>query len=70
MQIISGTIFTILCLIVISSTTKKDGEGNVATKINGALIENEDGDYEKLENIKQGDVEMTQEDLHAFPVTP
>ena len=71
MQIISGTIFTILCLIIISSTTKKEGEGNITTKINSHLIEDEDGDYEKLENVKTGNGDvLTQEDLHAFPVTP
>jgi hypothetical protein len=71
MQIISGAIFTMLCLIVISSSTKKEGEGNVTTAMNGAFVENEnDGDYEKLENVKGNDGNvMTQEDLHAFPVT-
>jgi hypothetical protein len=51
MQIISGAIFTIACLIVISIATKKENEGNLTTKMNGALIENEDGDYEKLDAI-------------------
>ena len=71
MQIISGTIFTMLCLIVISASTKKDGEGNVTTAMNGAFVENEDGDYEKLDNVQARDgKEMSQEELHAFPVTP
>lgn len=43
--------FTIFSLIVISGTTKKADESNITTKINSALIENEE-DYEKLDPVE------------------
>ena len=68
MQIVVGLFFTFISLLIISSTTKKSD--NLTTKMNAPLIEDEDNDYEKLESVEKKDGKvLTQEDMHAFPIS-
>ena len=43
MQIIAGLSFTFMSLAIISSTTKSEDKSNLTTKMNGHLMENEEG---------------------------
>jgi hypothetical protein len=70
MQIVVGLFFTILSLTIISASTKKEGEGNIATAVNSAMIENEEDTGERVDDIENKDGEkVSAEEAHTFPVT-
>jgi hypothetical protein len=71
MQIIVGLFFTLMSLIIISGSTKKEGESNIATVANQAMIEDEEDTGERVEDIENASGEkVSAEASHTFPITP
>ncbi len=61
-----------ISLLVISSSTKSGDETNLTAKVNNHLIENDEEhqDDEEIEPLQKTDGEqVTQEELHAFPIS-
>lgn len=69
MMMILGLIFTFSSLIVISATTKKDEEQNLATQMNQALMEDELDSGEVVGDIEEDGKTKSAKEMHVFPIT-
>jgi len=57
-------------LIIISGSTKKTDENNLATKANQPLMENEEDDGERVADVeKRSGKIVDSEQMHVFPVS-
>ena len=64
LQIFIGLGFTVTVLVIISSSTKKNAEGNATAQVGGHIIENEDN-LESKEDFKR---DKADED-HVFAIS-
>jgi hypothetical protein len=74
MNIIFGLFFTMISLVSISTSVKKTGEGNVTTAMNGAMMEDEEGQELLPRNKSVGDRTFrgktySAEEMHVFPIS-
>ena len=65
-----GLFFTFVSLFVISFTSRKDEEDNITTKLNQAMMDDENQPKEALDNIEELGVKKSAREMHVFAVTP
>ena len=59
-----------ISLMVVGGSTKSADDDNITTRMNGAVIENAEDNYNDLDDIEQKDgTKVRAEDAHVFPVT-
>jgi len=68
LQLIVGLFITMVALITISSSTVKSDESNLTTRMNGAVMENEENAQES-EKLNPDNERTNGKEAHVFPVT-
>jgi TRAP-type C4-dicarboxylate transport system permease small subunit len=70
LQIILGLFFTFISLIIISGSTKKSDVSNMTTKMNNQMMEDEEDDGTRLDDVEKKNGKIVDaESLHAFPIS-
>ena len=70
MEICIGLFFTFVSLLVISSTTAKDDEQNLATQMATGVQEQEhDNGYKEVEDVETGGKKVSADEMHVFPIS-
>ena len=67
--LVFGCFFTFTSLLVISASTQKEEEKNLAVAVNSALLENEGDDGAVVQDIEENGVKKTAQEMHVFPIT-
>ena len=65
-----GLFFTFVSLFVISFTSRKDEDDNITTRLNQAMMENQEQPKEKMDDIEELGIKKSAREMHVFAVTP
>jgi hypothetical protein len=68
-MMVIGLMFVFASLLVVASITKHEDEVQMATEMNSAIITQEKDDGEKVNDVEEGQVKKTAEEMHVFPIT-
>lgn len=71
MMMVIGLLFVFASLLVVASISKHEGEEQMATEmsLNAAIITKEEDSGEKVNDVEEGNVKKTAEEMHVFPIT-
>lgn len=69
LMMVIGLMFVFASLLVVASITKHEDEVQMATEMNSAIITEEKDDGEKVNDVEEGQVKKTAEEMHVFPIT-
>ena len=65
-----GLFFTFVSLFVISFTSRKEEDDNITTRLNQAMMENQEQPKEKMDDIEELGIKRSAREMHVFAVTP
>ena len=65
-----GLFFTFVSLFVISFTSRKEEDDNITTRLNQAMMENQEQPKEKMDDIEELGIKKSAREMHVFAVTP
>ena len=69
MMMVIGLLFVFASLLVVASITKHEDETQMATEMNSAILTTEKDDGQKVNDVTEGNVKKTAEEMHVFPIT-